>query len=296
MTDALARLLENFIDYAGIFPPAKLEMKEAVENYLKYRQGIESRFLGRFVCSAARLEELGQAIPPNSEAIPISVIGASAADKENWGEVLAQDAQAMTRFMAKIGDRADIEAYEVRVPDHENLPEYLSDLRAFNQVDVYCELPWGPEMADSLGLIAEQDWIGAKARTGGLEAKAFPSSLEIAEFLQQCAQLDLVHKLTAGLHHPVRGYREEVKTKMHGFLNVLVASALLQAHDLTKKEVEGILDCEDATLFGFAKSQITFGEWSADDEDIASARSIFAGIGSCSVQEPMDDLSILGLL
>ena len=296
MTDALARLLENFIDYAGIFPPAKLEMKEAVENYQKYRQGAEARFLGRFVCSAARLEEFGQALSGNSEPIPVSVIGTSAEDKSKWGDALVQDAEAMTRFMERTGDSADIEAYEIRVPDQKNLAEYLMDLRAFNQVDVYCELPWGPEMADSLGLIAEQDWIGAKIRTGGLEAKAFPTSLEIAEFLQQCAQLDLVHKLTAGLHHPLRAYREEVKTKMHGFLNVLVAVALLQAHDLTKKEVEGILECEDPTQFGFAQTKITFGEWSADDEDIASARSIFAGIGSCSVQEPMDDLSTLGLL
>lgn len=295
MTDALARLLDGAIDYAGLFPPAKLPMEEAVSNYLRYRSGGDAWILDRFVCSSAKLEELREALTSIEvdEAIPVSVIGSTGGD---WGDCLVHDAQAMSRFIERVGDKADIEAFEIRLPDHARVEQYVVDLRAFNQIDVFCELPWAPEMSDSLGLIAEQDWLGAKARTGGLEAAAFPSCEDLAEFLQQCVQLELSFKLTAGLHHPIRSHRDEVGTKMHGFLNTLVATAMLTEHDLSAKEAAAILASENSTDFIFADNQIRFGNWEADIEEIEDARSLFLGIGSCSVEEPIQDLKALNLL
>lgn len=293
MTDALARLLDGAIDYAGLFPPAKLPMDEAVDNYLRYRSGKEAWILDRFVCSSARLEELREALATRDvgEPVPVSVVGSSGGD---WGDGLEHDASAMSRFIGGVGSKADIEAFEIRVPDHARISEYLTDLRAFSQVEVFCELPWAPEMADSLGLIAEQDWLGAKARTGGLEASAFPSCEELAELLQQCVQLELSFKLTAGLHHPIRSHRDEVGTKMHGFLNVLVATAMMTAHDLSSKEAATILAAENPADFSFQGQSVRFGDWQADLEDIEDARSLFLGIGSCSVEEPIQDLCDLG--
>jgi len=63
---ALRALLENLIDYAGLFPPAALPMAEAVENYARYRDSAESWMLGRFVVPAARLHECS--------ASPLSVL------------------------------------------------------------------------------------------------------------------------------------------------------------------------------------------------------------------------------
>ena len=54
-------LLENLIDYAGLFPPAELAMAEAVRNYATYRQSEHSWMLGKFIVPAARLEEFEQA-------------------------------------------------------------------------------------------------------------------------------------------------------------------------------------------------------------------------------------------
>lgn len=295
MTDALARLLDGAIDYAGLFPPAKLPMEEAVANYLRYRTGEEAWIMDRFVCSSARLEEFRESLASLDvdEPVPVSVIGSSTGD---WGDRLVHDAQAMSRFIEKVGDKADIEAFEILLPDHGRIEQYLVDLRAFNQIDVFCELPWAPQMSDSLGLIAEQDWMGAKARTGGLEASAFPSCEDLAEFLQQCVQLELSFKLTAGLHHPIRSYRDEVGTIMHGFLNTLVATAMTSAHDLSAKEAATILSAENPSDFTFTDTQLRFGDWEADLEDIEDARSLFLGIGSCSVEEPIQDLRALNLL
>ena len=47
-TPALKALLEGFIDYAGLFPPAKLELKQTLDNYDRY-QNSEYSWLLRWV-------------------------------------------------------------------------------------------------------------------------------------------------------------------------------------------------------------------------------------------------------
>src|SRR5262245_52201803 len=62
MKASLRALLSGVIDYAGLFPPAKLPMTEAVANYLRYRESEEAWMLGRFVCPAARLKEIPEGV------------------------------------------------------------------------------------------------------------------------------------------------------------------------------------------------------------------------------------------
>ena len=54
----LRALLERIIDYAGLFPPAKLPLDDAIKNYARYRRDAEAWMLGRFVIPASRLGEL----------------------------------------------------------------------------------------------------------------------------------------------------------------------------------------------------------------------------------------------
>ena len=56
MPSSLVALTSNLIDYAGLFPPAKLDMSDNVSNYSKYLSCNESWMLGRLIIPAARLE------------------------------------------------------------------------------------------------------------------------------------------------------------------------------------------------------------------------------------------------
>ena len=58
---SLRSFLTGIIDYAGLFPPAQLDMHEAVKNYAEYRAGKDRELLGRFVVPASRLAEFGDA-------------------------------------------------------------------------------------------------------------------------------------------------------------------------------------------------------------------------------------------
>lgn len=57
---ALRALLENLIDYAGMFPPASLVREAAIEKYRCYRGSSESWMLGRFVIQASQLDQIPQ--------------------------------------------------------------------------------------------------------------------------------------------------------------------------------------------------------------------------------------------
>ena len=50
-------LLAESINYAGLFPPSAVSMADAVINYATYRNSNYSWMLGRFVVTAARLDE-----------------------------------------------------------------------------------------------------------------------------------------------------------------------------------------------------------------------------------------------
>ncbi len=58
--NAVQALLTRLIDYAGLFPPASLPMKDAVRNYLDYDAGGQAWMLGRFIVSVDRLPEFEQ--------------------------------------------------------------------------------------------------------------------------------------------------------------------------------------------------------------------------------------------
>jgi hypothetical protein len=54
---SLEALLANLIDYAGLYPPAALPLKEVAEKYAAYRASPHGWMLNRLVLSAAKLAE-----------------------------------------------------------------------------------------------------------------------------------------------------------------------------------------------------------------------------------------------
>src|SRR5579872_1205116 len=71
---AVETLLAGLIDYAGLNPPAGLDMRSAVANYLRYRESAHRAALGRFVISADRIGELRNAAGNAFADMRISVV------------------------------------------------------------------------------------------------------------------------------------------------------------------------------------------------------------------------------
>jgi len=86
---ALKALLERFIDYAGVFPPAALSIDGAVTNYNSYQNGEYSWMLRWLVVSAAQLQLVPKSLD-GSLSVLAEVDEIRAASIESKGVVSAQ--------------------------------------------------------------------------------------------------------------------------------------------------------------------------------------------------------------
>lgn len=116
--DALHALLQGVIDYAGMYPPARLSLNDALTNYHEYRQSDESWMLGSFVLPVSELAALGELLSEyeSPEPIQLSVIGRGGTSPDVWRENLFEDFNRVEEFLQHHGERASIQTFEVRLP------------------------------------------------------------------------------------------------------------------------------------------------------------------------------------
>ncbi len=85
MPSSATALLAGVVDYAGLFPPAALDMRHAVAEYAAALAGADAWMLGRFVVPAGRLAELAderEALPGSAPVWRVSAIVAAEADPD----------------------------------------------------------------------------------------------------------------------------------------------------------------------------------------------------------------------
>ena len=138
---------------------------------------------------------------------------------------------------------------------------------------------------------------GFKLRTGGAETSAFPSAEQIAYCIRKCLDSKVPMKFTAGLHHPFRHFDTVAGVMMHGFINVFGAGIIAMRHDISDMGMREILEDQDPDNFIFTDEYFSWKDWQTGIEDILFARKdLVLSYGSCSFDEPVDDLKALNLL
>jgi hypothetical protein len=220
-TETIRVLFSELIDYAGLFPPAKLDMASALRNYAAYQEGKYAWMLGRFVVPSSQRG----AVDP---AWPVSVLDS---------------------VPERIEIAGDVTYYEVPLDTD---PATLRDR--------------------------------AKIRLGG---DAIPDAAAIAGFLRRYAEARVAFKATAGLHHPLP------TPPMHGFVNLFLGAALAwQGEDPLPT-----LEERSATAFHFGDDAVEWHGHALTVAQLVDARERFAiSFGSCSFEEPVEDLKALGWL
>ena len=142
----------------------------------------------------------------------------------------------------------------------------------------------GPDWLASISKVAEHgSW--PKLRCGGVSAENFPSVKEVADFLAVINDGGASFKATAGLHNAVRHTDPRTGFTHHGFLNMLVATG----RALSGGDVREALASTDSEALAKEAGALS-------DQAQHAERSVFASYGSCSLTDPITDLSALGLL
>jgi hypothetical protein len=286
---ALEVLLAGLIDYAGLYPPASLDMRTAVHNYLSFSHGKHTTALGRFLVDIHSLAELREVAGDSAGHLRLSVL----ASAHNDGESLE----------ALLQERPSIETLEIKLAIKINQSAQIALIERCiaTGLTIYIEVPFDSRAAETIATIAATG-ARVKLRMGGIVADAFPSSQTVATILKALADRRTPFKATAGLHHPIRSHHpftdapDSPAGLMHGFLNLACAATLLYFGGEIKQAI-CILDEQDPAAWTITSDAITWRNLRWSTEQLRSVRKNFlTSFGSCSFTHPIHDLETLGWL
>lgn len=279
-------LFTRLFDDAAVFPPGSAPLAEAVSGHRQHRQAWYADLVGPLLVPASALREL----PPllrAGERLPIGLVGDTGLD------ALPAVLDAAVTAKGPDGAALDVRQVEVAVAKRgedpaPGLAALLTHLRSRPSLPGYAEIPltWG--LLAALDTVAQARAVGVqvapKFRTGGLAAELFPTPMELAAVICACRDRELPFKLTAGLHHAVRHTDPETGFIHHGFLNVLAATCAAADGAEVTDVAELVAATDPVPLAAVARR-------SRD-----TSRPLWIGFGTCSIAEPLSDLTHLGLL
>jgi len=284
-----------------MYPPASLSLPEAVKSYQRHRSGAEAWMVKRMVLPVDALSKIDPGALGSGGEFRFAMIPRREAD--DWLASLRADLATLNFFLGKC-PAAVADVLEILLPAVSNTGELEKLLRSATGELVgyaaFFEVATGPDFvgrfegaAEALAGFSGHNW-GLKLRTGGTTADLYPRPLAVARALVIARDHGVPIKFTAGLHHPIRHWNKSVGTRMHGFINILMAGLLAHHHGLSPERVESILEDEEPSNFSFTELTADWRDLALPIEAIPKWRERVVSFGSCSVDEPKEDLDRLG--
>lgn len=295
---AIKNLVAEIVDYAGLFPPAKLPLEDVVRNYEHYLGSEFSWMLARLITPAGRLVELNQQPPFLNSAHHwriSALVPSVAADDQAFATAM----QAIDDFNAQHEQtgRAIVDTIEIKAPSSALIEQTAASVP--ESINAFLEIPHDQDPDALIAAIARApNNIFVKIRTGGVTTDLIPPAEQVARFIACCAKHRVGFKATAGLHHPICGsYRLTYDEQpdfgdMFGYMNVFVAAAMAFAGQ-DENVLTQILSESDPDNFYFGEDKMTWNEVELNSDQIAQARKKAISFGSCSFTEPTEELILL---
>lgn len=319
--------MKRLIDYAGMYPPANLDLQSAFTNYTNYLISEDERMVDKFICSIKSFEvftnhdsDLSKQLHDfkSERWISFALLLTGGNSAKEFLNSLESDLKVIKDFTSTHSEIIVTDNFEAKLPDDVSgknnsgtCKKFLDDCSIiFNDNELFGgKVFFEPPVNDNYEYIFEKlahlmadsnhngGNSGFKLRTGGVTPELFPTPEQVSYALKVCKDYKLQFKATAGLHHPIRHYNDSVSAKMHGFLNVFGAGVLAYANPLSLKEITEIVKDENPESFKFTEEEFKWNDIPANSNAITKARSEFVlSFGSCSFDEPKDDLRKLNLI
>ena len=318
MKTTINSFMNKLIDYAGLFPPAKLSLPDAVNEYTKHRKSDYNWIISQFIIPASLLAELREKYLHNLEGETSKFSVLVNLDNNNFHS-LRNDLESISKFA--LNKAIQVKSIECKFPEKilkqsdERKKEYFNkivenvDAFAPNPINIAFEAPFTENWHDNfyeLSKLLEGDGnkksqnyrIGSvKIRTGGIKSSFFPTYQQLSKIIMFLIDANVPFKATAGLHHPYRHYNETMKVMVHGFINVFGAAILGKHHNLKQGQLEEIIKDTTPKNFQFTENNFRWKEYEMQKDKVHANRINFANsFGSCSFSEPITDLKALNYL
>jgi hypothetical protein len=279
MTTAQLRgLFAGLLADAALFPPAFLDVRHAVRAHAGHRLSWYADLLGPFVCHGSRLRLLDAEVARLALA-PVDV-----------AVVVSDGIEAVAASMQVLDSCERLRLRSVETPlgaaRLADASRVLGPL-AEHKVDAYVEIP--------VTRVSERDvhqmraaGLRLKLRTGGTTIDVFHTEEQLAVPIVMCAAELLPFKCSAGLHNAVRHRDADTLFEHHGFLNIALAARAAAA--------TGSLAATSAALAQRAPDAVATQVGALNASAAAAIRELFASFGTCSIAEPVGDLTAMGLV
>jgi hypothetical protein len=274
-------LFAGMFDDAALFPPGNAAMPDAVSGHVNYRQDWYAGLVARFVCPAGRVSELDGALAEPDATLP-------SLDPPEISMTVPGGPAELAAALAAAESCSRLRLAAVELPvTATGLPAALDELgrAAERGLTVFVEVPIAQVTAELAGALHGAG-LGLKLRTGGGTVEAFPAAAELAAAIEAAVAAGVRFKCTAGLHNAVAHDDPATGFAHHGFLNVLLAVHAAQAGGSPPAEL--LASRDGGALAEQARS--------LSPTEVAAVRAQFASIGSCSILEPLTDLTDLKLV
>ena len=275
-------LFRRLADDAAMFPPGDLPLAEAIAAHQVHRRSVYADLVGSFVCTDENLMAVAaEAARTGAAPLEVSVVITGGA-----GGI-----EPAIKFSDKSPDLHAI-SIEVRLRNEDDLSRNaLRVVRAcdgcLDEENAFVEIGLDGAWERALDVVADAGYA-AKLRTGGLDAALFPSADQVAAFITACLDREVAFKCTAGLHNAVRHTAADTGFEHHGFLNLLLGTRA-SLDGATQDEVAVILADRDGEGLAARARELS-------DDQAAGVRRWFTSFGSCSIDEPRQDLTALSLM
>lgn len=224
MPSLLVSAVDHLFDDAGLFPPARLPMAQALTAHHRATSGAHERYVGPFLCPVTRLDELDACVASGCpRPAELGVIAYPGGPARPFGAT-----RGLVQCEAPLGTR---------------LPDLGGRVRR------YLEIPPQTPVGTALDAVAAAG-ARAKVRCGGPTRSDVPSCARLADVLVGCVERGLTLKATAGLHQP---FRHTTPTgPQHGFVNLLAAASLARDGG-DRAAVAAVLATEEPEAAGLAE-------------------------------------------
>ncbi len=282
MTEAALR---GLFDHAGMFPPAAKSFGEALRDAARFPATLKRpEMVGADMVmpfqewAGLTPDALRAAGFASGRVFRVAVVGVPLADAADAAEVVGRHNRST------FGRSAPVVSLEVHFEGPVG-DVSLTGLRSkANGATLFVEPKWDAAAwgagLDGLCSVLRRDGAGLKFRCAGATAVDRATLVAIVE---SAARHRIPLKATQGLHHPVPSAGHP-----HGFLGLLAALRLRQAHGPAFGHVAEALSESDARAFRLGDG-IAWREWTVPASSLLRLPAF--SIGSCSLEEPDAELA-----
>ncbi|WP_344092259.1 hypothetical protein, partial [Nocardiopsis composta] len=317
-------LLRGLFDDAGLFPPSPLPPFQAAQRNRSDRIIAHPMHSLRLMCPVGLLPELARAVGGDG-SVPDAGFG-GAADGALPSLLGVGGGEAFAGAVAigeggrvprpRSGSTAPVEVGVVLGPDGDAARTLAED--APGLLPTCFEVPARPEevrrvasLAHSGGLrrepravffaMADSPWrldavaalsgarpLGVLVRCHGTADAPPPRWAELASLIRGCVHYDVPFRVASGQHPAVAPEPTADAPIRHGFLNLLLATAVAAAGGRTGEVIDALRVTDGPRLAGRLSA--------LDTAAALTTRRILTGIGARSTADPIRDTAALGLL